>query len=131
VAPVDEPEQPPNETVTEPAKVMRIGSMVKQLLEEWARRRPSTEAIRRRLGEIYTSAHRERPRPCRPTCKTKLHNTCPAVQGRNPSDGELRVGQGAAVGWLEGCSTAFPATFGRPDRSLPAQQLEQIAQLPP
>jgi hypothetical protein len=50
-------EEASSDYISQPAKVMRIGSMVKQLLEE-ARSAPLDEAGRTRLREIYeTSVH--------------------------------------------------------------------------
>jgi len=130
VAPVDEPEQPPNETVTEPAKVMRIGSMVKQLLEE-VRAGALDEASRERLGEIYERSIVELSEALSPALQDELHNLAlPFKDGEIPSDGELRVAKAQLVGWLEGLFHGIQATLFA-QQIAARQQLEQMRQLPP
>jgi hypothetical protein len=130
VAPVDEPEQPPNETVTEPAKVMRIGSMVKQLLEE-VRAGALDEASRERLGEIYERSIVELSEALSPDLQDELHNLAlPFKDGEIPSDGELRVAKAQLVGWLEGLFHGIQATLFA-QQIAARQQLEQMRQLPP
>jgi len=130
VAPVDEPEQPPNETVTEPAKMMRIGSMVKQLLEE-VRAGALDEASRERLGEIYERSIVELSEALSPDLQDELHNLAlPFKDGEIPSDGELRVAKAQLVGWLEGLFHGIQATLFA-QQIAARQQLEQMRQLPP
>jgi len=130
VAQVDEPEQPPNETVTEPAKVMRIGSMVKQLLEE-VRAGALDEASRERLGEIYERSIVELSEALSPDLQDELHNLAlPFKDGEIPSDGELRVAKAQLVGWLEGLFHGIQATLFA-QQIAARQQLEQMRQLPP
>ena len=130
VAQVDEPEQPPNETVTEPAKMMRIGSMVKQLLEE-VRAGALDEASRERLGEIYERSIVELSEALSPDLQDELHNLAlPFKDGEIPSDGELRVAKAQLVGWLEGLFHGIQATLFA-QQIAARQQLEQMRQLPP
>ena len=131
VAPVDEPEQPPNETVTEPAKVMRIGSMVKQLLEE-VKGTDLDQASRERLGEIYERSIVELSEALSPDLQDELHNLAlPFKDGEIPSDGELRVAKAQLVGWLEGLFHGIQATLFA-QQIAARQQLEQMrGQLPP
>ena len=130
VAQVDEQEQPPNETVTEPAKVMRIGSMVKQLLEE-VRAGALDEASRERLGEIYERSIVELSEALSPDLQDELHNLAlPFKDGEIPSDGELRVAKAQLVGWLEGLFHGIQATLFA-QQIAARQQLEQMRQLPP
>ena len=130
VAQVEEPEQPPNETVTEPAKVMRIGSMVKQLLEE-VRAGALDEASRERLGEIYERSIVELSEALSPDLQDELHNLAlPFKDGEIPSDGELRVAKAQLVGWLEGLFHGIQATLFA-QQIAARQQLEQMRQLPP
>ena len=129
VAPVDAPEPPPNETVTEPAKVMRIGSMVKQLLEE-VRAGALDEASRERLGEIYERSIVELSEALSPDLQDELHNLAlPFKDGEIPSDGELRVAKAQLVGWLEGLFHGIQATLFA-QQIAARQQLEQMRQLP-
>ncbi|HZY06858.1 MAG TPA: bacterial proteasome activator family protein [Ilumatobacteraceae bacterium] len=130
VVAVDAPEPPPNETVTEPAKVMRIGSMVKQLLEE-VRAGALDEASRERLGEIYERSIVELSEALSPDLQDELHNLAlPFKDGEIPSDGELRVAKAQLVGWLEGLFHGIQATLFA-QQIAARQQLEQMRQLPP
>src|SRR6202035_2568246 len=62
---------PATESVAEPAKVMRIGAMVKELLEE-VRRAPLDEAGRARLREIHETSVRELAEGLSPDLKEEL-----------------------------------------------------------
>ena len=94
-------ERSPAELVEQPAKVMRIGSMVKQLLEE-VRASPLDEAARERLAAVHTTSIRELSEGLAPELRDELERlTLPFGEGA-PSDAELRVAQAQLVGWLEG-----------------------------
>ena len=85
----------------QPAKVMRIGTMIKQLLEE-VRAAPLDEAGRARLREIHESSIRELEEGLAPELRDELERlTCP-FGGEVPSEAELRIAQAQLVGWLEG-----------------------------
>ncbi|CAN5489019.1 bacterial proteasome activator family protein [soil metagenome] len=125
-----EMEPTPNETVTEPAKVMRIGSMVKQLLEE-VRQSPLDEASRERLAEIYERSIVEVSDALSPDLQQELHLLAlPFKEGVVPSEGELRVAKAQLVGWLEGLFHGIQATLFAQQLAA-RQQLEQMRQLPP
>ena len=95
-------ERSPAELVEQPAKVMRIGSMVKQLLEE-VRAAPLDDAARTRLREIHESSVRELSEGLAPELREELDRlTLPFGEGTVPSDAELRIAQAQLVGWLEG-----------------------------
>ncbi len=95
-------ERNPAEQVEQPAKVMRIGSMVKQLLEE-VRAAPLDEAARERLAGIHTSSIAELSEGLAPELREELQRlTLPFEDTGTPSDAELRVAQAQLVGWLEG-----------------------------
>ena len=95
-------ERNPAEQVEQPAKVMRIGSMVKQLLEE-VRTAPLDEAARERLAGIHTSSIAELSEGLAPELREELQRlTLPFGESTAPSDAELRVAQAQLVGWLEG-----------------------------
>ncbi len=95
-------ERSPADLVEQPAKVMRIGSMVKQLLEE-VRAAPLDDASRTRLREVYESSIRELSDGLAPELRDELGRlTLPFGDGAVPSDAELRVAQAQLVGWLEG-----------------------------
>ena len=104
-----EPERS-GEFVEHPAKVMRIGSMVKQLLEE-VRSAPLDEKSRARLKEIYETSIRELSEGLSPDLSEELATlTTPFTDGA-PSDAELRVAQAQLVGWLEGLFHGIQATL--------------------
>ena len=95
-------EKSPVELVEQPAKVMRIGSMVKQLLEE-VRAAPLDDAARDRLREVHASSIRELEDGLAPELREELDRlTLPFTEDATPSDAELRVAQAQLVGWLEG-----------------------------
>ncbi|MFM2072192.1 MAG: hypothetical protein RLZZ623_2455 [Actinomycetota bacterium] len=118
------------ETVSAPAKVMRIGSMVKQLLEE-VRTAPLDEASRERLAEIYERSIVELSDAFSPDLQDELRNLAlPFRDGEVPSESELRIAKAQLVGWLEGLFHGIQATLF--SQQLAArQQLEQMRQLPP
>src|SRR3984893_9244069 len=112
----------PSETGEQPAKVMRIGSMNKQLLEE-VRQAPLDEASRGRLREIYDTSIRELADGLSPDLRSELSRVMlPFGDESVPSEGELRVAQAQLVGWLEGLFHGIQAT-------LFAQQMQARAQL--
>jgi hypothetical protein len=131
MAPPGEPDgENVTETVTEPAKVMRIGSMIKQLLEE-VRSSPLDEASRERLAEIYERSIVELSSALSPDLQDELRNLAlPFKDDEIPSDGELRVAKAQLVGWLEGLFHGIQATLFA-QQIAARQQLEQMRQLPP
>lgn len=111
-----------DELVEQPAKVMRIGSMVKQLLEE-VKSAPLDEAARSRLREIHTRSIQELQDGLAPSMREELERiTLPFSEGETPSEDELRVAQAQLVGWLEGLFHGIQTT-------LIAQQLAARAQV--
>jgi hypothetical protein len=108
--------------VEQPAKVMRIGTMIKQLLEE-VRAAPLDEASRNRLRDIHASSIRELEQGLAPELREELERiTLPFTEGETPSDAELRIAQAQLVGWLEG-------VFHGIQTALFAQQMAARAQL--
>jgi proteasome activator-like protein len=92
----------PSDAVEEPAKVMRIGTMIKQLLEE-VRATELDDASRRRLKEIHAASLRELEAALSPELREELARIiAPFDEDATPSDGELRIAQAQLVGWLEG-----------------------------
>ncbi|WP_375491096.1 bacterial proteasome activator family protein [uncultured Jatrophihabitans sp.] len=87
--------------VEQPAKVMRIGTMIKQLLEE-VRAAPLDEAGRARLREIHESSIRELEAGLAPELRDELERLTIPFGGQTPSEAELRIAQAQLVGWLEG-----------------------------
>jgi proteasome activator-like protein len=110
------------EMVEQPAKVMRIGTMIKQLLEE-VRAAPLDDASRARLRDIHASSIRELEQGLAPELSDELRRiTSPFTEGETPSDAELRIAQAQLVGWLEG-------VFQGIQTALFAQQMAARAQL--
>ncbi|MHA3704486.1 bacterial proteasome activator family protein [Jatrophihabitans sp. YIM 134969] len=100
----DDPSEALAAQVEQPAKVMRIGTMIKQLLEE-VRAAPLDEAGRRRLAEIHASSIRELESGLAPELRDELERlTLPFATEDDhvPSEAELRIAQAQLVGWLEG-----------------------------
>lgn len=108
--------------VEQPAKVMRIGTMIKQLLEE-VRVAPLDDASRSRLREIHQTSVRELEDGLAPELRDELERlTLPFSENSVPSDAELRIAQAQLVGWLEGL-------FHGIQTALFAQQMAARAQL--
>ena len=109
------------ESVNEPAKVLRIGSMVKTLLDE-VRSAPLDEKSRVRLREIYEQSIRDLSQVLSPDLVAELERMAPPFGNDAPSDAELRIAQAQLVGWLEGLFHGIQAT-------LMSQQMAARAQL--
>ncbi len=109
------------ESIEQPGKVMRIGSMVRQLLDE-VRQAPLDEKGRKRLREIYDESVRELSSGLSPDLAAELERMAAPFDDETPSEAELRVAQAQLVGWLEGLFHGIQAT-------LVAQQMAARAQL--
>ena len=118
---IPEGEEERREAIEQPGKVMRIGTMVKQLLEE-VRQAPMDEAGRARLREIYEQSVRELSSGLSPDLVQELDRMALPFDDKVPSEAELRVAQAQLVGWLEGLFHGIQAT-------LVAQQMAARAQL--
>lgn len=110
------------ELVEQPAKVMRIGSMIRQLLEE-VKAAPLDEASRQRLKEIHAASVKELESGLAPELVEELERlSLPFTEEGTPSEGELRIAQAQLVGWLEGL-------FHGIQTAIYAQQMASRAQL--
>lgn len=114
-----EPEQ--SESVEQPGKVMRIGSMVKQLLEE-VRNSGLDEASRNRLRDIHQQSITELASALSPDLAAELDRMALPFESETPTEAELRIAQAQLVGWLEGLFHGIQA-------ALMAQQMAARAQL--
>jgi hypothetical protein len=114
-------QRPVTEMVEQPAKVMRIGSMIRQLLEE-VKAAPLDEASRVRLKEIHTSSIKELEDGLAPELVAELERLSLPFASDVPSEAELRIAQAQLVGWLEGLFHGIQTT-------LFAQQMAARAQL--
>jgi hypothetical protein len=114
-------EERKTESVNEPARVLRIGSMVKTLLDE-VRSAPLDEKSRVRLREIYEQSIHELSEGLSPDLVAELDRMALPFDSDAPSDSELRIAQAQLVGWLEGLFQGIQA-------SLMSQQMAARAQL--
>jgi hypothetical protein len=118
------------EAVEEPAKVMRIGSMIKQLLEE-VRGAELDDPARDRLREIYETSVRELGSAMSPDLREELERVALPFSGAaTPSDAELRVVQAQLVGWLEGLFHGIQATLFAQQMAARHQLEDMRRQLP-
>ncbi|HWS38809.1 MAG TPA: bacterial proteasome activator family protein [Actinoplanes sp.] len=122
------PEEPGN-LIEQPAKVMRIGSMIKQLLEE-VRAAPLDEASRGRLREIHERSIKELEDGLAPELREELERLSLPFEGETPpSEAELRIAQAQLVGWLEGLFHGIQAALVAQQMAA-RLQLEQIRGVP-
>ncbi len=131
---VEEPDGPPaaEAPISEPAKVMRIGSMIRLLLEE-VRAADLDERGRKRMGEIYDTALGQLSEAISEDLQQELAELArPFADDVVPSRSELRLAQAQLVGWLEGLFHGIQATLFAQQMAA-RQQLEQMhnQSLPP
>src|SRR6202046_3400871 len=124
-------ERPVIEMVEQPAKVMRIGSMIRQLLDE-VRAAPLDEKSRARLKQIHESSIKELEDGLAPELVAELDRlSLPFTEGSTPTEAELRVAQAQLVGWLEGLFHGIQTTLFAQQMAA-RQQLESMRRaLPP
>jgi hypothetical protein len=124
-------ERPVTEMVEQPAKVMRIGSMIRQLLEE-VRAAPLDEKSRARLREIHQSSIKELEDGLAPELVQELERlSLPFADDSTPSEAELRVAQAQLVGWLEGLFHGIQTTLFAQQMAARAQLEQMRRALPP
>ncbi len=118
--------------IDEPAKVMRIGTMVRQLLEE-VKAAPLDDAARGRLAEIHERSIKELEDGLAPELVEELERiSLPLPEGAPPSDAELRIAQAQLVGWLEGLFHGIQAALAAQQAAREhATTQMQLRQLPP
>ena len=127
----DGEEKPPNpaDLVEHPAKVMRIGSMVKQLLEE-VRSAPLDDRGRARLADIHNRSLAELEDGLAPELVEELERITLPFKDEQPTDAELRIAQAQLVGWLEGLFHGIQTALVAQQMAAQAQ-LQQMRALPP
>ncbi|HEX9992723.1 MAG TPA: proteasome activator [Acidimicrobiales bacterium] len=116
------------EAVEQPAKLMRIGSMIRQLLEE-VRGADLDEASRDRLREVYETSVREIGTSLSPDLQEELGRLALPFASGTPSGAELRVVQAQLVGWLEGLFHGIQASVFAQQMAM-RQQMEARRRLP-
>jgi Protein of unknown function (DUF2587) len=124
-------ERPVTEMVEQPAKVMRVGSMIRQLLEE-VRAAPLDEKSRARLKEIHSSSIKELEDGLAPELVDERERlSLPFADDEVPSEAELRVAQAQLVGWLEGLFHGIQTTLFAQQMAARAQLEQMRRALPP
>jgi hypothetical protein len=119
------------ELVEQPAKVMRIGSMIRQLLEE-VKAAPLDEPSRHRLKEIHRASIKELEAGLAPELVEELERlTLPFAEEGTPSEGELRIAQAQLVGWLEGLFHGIQTAIYAQQMAARAQFEQMRRALPP
>ncbi|GEP40397.1 peptidyl-prolyl cis-trans isomerase [Nocardioides psychrotolerans] len=127
----DEGERALTDLVEQPAKVMRIGSMIRQLLEE-VKAAPLDEASRVRLKEIHEASIKELEQGLAPELIEELDRlTLPFSGDEVPSEGELRIAQAQLVGWLEGLFHGIQTAIYAQQMAARAQFEQMRRGLPP
>lgn len=122
---------PDERFIGQPAKIMRIGTMIKQLLDE-VRSAPLDEAARGRLAEVHERSLRELEDGLAPELVEELHRiTLPFSDDTSPSDAELRIAQAQLVGWLEGLFHGLQTAMVAQQMSTQAQLAQMRRALPP
>src|SRR3954467_8011666 len=126
----DDDQIPITDMVSRPDKVMRIGSMIKQLLDE-VRAAPLDEASRERLAAIFDTSVQELAESLSPDLQAELARLAPRFSGDGtPSEPELRIAQAQLVGWLEGLFHGIQATLFAQQMAARAQLEDMRRQLP-
>src|SRR5690242_7132746 len=119
------------EMVEQPAKVMRIGNMIRQLLEE-VRAAPLDEKSRARLKEIHQNSVKELEDGLAPELVDELERlSLPFTEDDLPSESELRIAQAQLVGWLEGLFHGIQTTLFAQQMAARAQLEQMRRALPP
>jgi hypothetical protein len=123
-------ERPITEMVEQPAKVMRIGSMIRQLLDE-VKSAPLDEKSRARLKEIHENSIKELEDGLAPELIQELERLSLPFEDATPSEAELRIAQAQLVGWLEGLFHGIQTTLFAQQMAARAQLEQMRRALPP
>jgi hypothetical protein len=116
--------------VEQPAKVMRIGSMIRQLLEE-VKSAPLDEASRARLAVILETSIKELKTGLAPELDEELDRLIAPFEGGTPTEAELRIAQAQLVGWLEGLFHGIQTAIYAQQMAARAQLEQMRRALPP
>ena len=126
----DDEQQSVTDLVEQPAKVMRIGNMIRQLLEE-VKSAPLDEASRARLREIHSASIKELEDGLAPELIEELERLSLPFTTETPSDAELRIAQAQLVGWLEGLFHGIQTAIYAQQMAARAQLEQMRRALPP
>jgi hypothetical protein len=126
----DDVERHITDLVEQPAKVMRIGSMIRQLLDE-VKSAPLDEASRARLADIHRSSIKELEAGLAPELVEELERLSLPFSSDTPSEAELRIAQAQLVGWLEGLFHGIQTAIYAQQMAARAQLEQMRRALPP
>lgn len=126
----DDEERSVADLVEQPAKVMRIGSMIRQLLEE-VRSAPLDEQSRVRLREIHQASIKELEQGLAPELVQELERLSLPFSEAAPTEAELRIAQAQLVGWLEGLFHGIQTVIYAQQMAARAQLEQMRRALPP
>ena len=126
----DADEEDVRSLVEQPAKVMRIGTMIKQLLDE-VRSAPLDDAARTRLAEIHERSLHELEEGLSPELVAELHRIALPFADGAPTDAELRIAQAQLVGWLEGLFHGIQTALVAQQMAVQNQLVQMRRALPP
>ena len=121
---------PITDLVEQPAKVMRIGSMIRQLLEE-VKSAPLDEPSRTRLADILETSVKELKDGLAPELDEELDRLIAPFESGTPTDAELRIAQAQLVGWLEGLFHGIQTAIYAQQMAARAQLEQMRRALPP
>jgi len=122
----DEQGRSVTDLVEQPAKVMRIGNMIRQLLAE-VKSAPLDDASRQRLRRIHETSINELKQGLAPELAEELERiTLPFNDDVTPTDAELRIAQAQLVGWLEGLFHGIQAAVAAQQAAKAQMQLRQL-----
>ena len=116
--------------VEQPAKVMRIGRMVQQLLEE-VKAAPVDEPGRKRLAQVVHTSISELKDGLAPELDEELDRLIQPFESDTPSESELRIAQAQLVGWLEGLFHGIQTAIYAQQMAARGQLEQMRRQLPP
>ncbi len=114
----------PTNTVTDPSKLIRIGSMVQALMAEVRSASPD-EAGRELLARIHAETMEELSEVLSPDLMDELAEFQTCCEGDTPTESEIRIAQAQLVGWLQGLLQGFQAS-AMAQQAHAMQQLQQM-----
>ncbi|HXA95594.1 MAG TPA: proteasome activator [Candidatus Dormibacteraeota bacterium] len=118
-------------TVEQPAKLIRIASMIRELLQDVRQSTPD-EAGRKRLREVYERALAALKEGVSKELQDELE-TLTLPLAATPSESEIRLAQAQLVGWLEGLFQGIQAALWTQHMQARAEieQMRRHRSLPP
>jgi hypothetical protein len=126
----DDDSEQVTDLVEEPAKVMRIGSMIRMLLEE-VKSAPVDESGRGRLAGILRTSIGELKEGLAPELGDELDRLIEPFSDETPTESELRIAQAQLVGWLEGLFHGIQTAIYAQQMAARAQLEQMRRALPP